>query len=162
MLGQSHWPALLKDCFRVLKPGGIIRLTECEIALSSSPALQHLQTLLTRILWQQGRTCSVDGRSMGMAHRLGKLLLDAGFEHLQHRPFVLDSSIYTSWHYRLVKEAEVTFSLLQPFLLSAGDIDEVGFEEMVQQMLFEMLHEEFTCLTFGLTAWAVKPVKSYL
>ncbi len=102
-LGQAYWPALLGESFRVMKPGGIMRLTECEIALSNSPALHYLQTLLTRALRQQCRTCSVDGRSMGMVHRLGKWLLDAGFEQLHQRPFVLDSSVYSSWHYRLVK-----------------------------------------------------------
>ena len=85
VLDKTAWPPLLVECRRVLKPGGVLRLTECETGLSSSAALQQMAGLLTHALWKQGRTFSLDGQTIGMAHRLGKLLLDAGLQEMQQR-----------------------------------------------------------------------------
>ena len=41
-LPQTGWPRLLRECFRVLRPGGLLRLTECIAAFSNSPAYETL------------------------------------------------------------------------------------------------------------------------
>lgn len=153
------WPNLLAECRRVLKPGGILRLTECEMGLSSSPALQQMASLLTHALWKQGRTFSADGQTLGIAHRLGKLLLDAGLERMQQRAFVLDTSSYCPLHYHAVKVTDLTFTLLGPSLLASGLVEEETWQDLMHQMCIEMLQEDFTCISFGLTAWASKPAE---
>jgi ubiquinone/menaquinone biosynthesis C-methylase UbiE len=89
---QATWPRLLKECRRVLKTGGVLQLSEMEYGVSSSPALQSLSSLLTEALRQQGRTFSVDGRSVGITHRLATLMKAAGFHSIRAHPFVLDAS----------------------------------------------------------------------
>src|SRR5262249_14111532 len=153
------WPGLLQECRRILRPGGILRLTECEVSLSSSPSVQRMMGLLSQALWKQGRTFSADGQSLGMVHRLGKLMLDAGFQDLQLRAFVIDSSAYQPWSYHVLKTVDVTFSPLKPYLLAAGMIEAQAFDDLQQQMLIEMLAEAYTCLTFGLTVWAHTPAE---
>lgn len=58
---KASWPVLLAECRRVLTPGGILLLSECERGISNSAALQRLEGWLTRALCEQGRTFSVDG-----------------------------------------------------------------------------------------------------
>ena len=45
-LDQTCWSRLIAECKRVLTPGGILRLVECEFSISSSLALQRLNGAL--------------------------------------------------------------------------------------------------------------------
>ncbi len=63
---KASWPVLLAECRRVLVPGGILLLSEAERSVSTSPALQCLECWLTRALFAQGRTFSVDGQTIGI------------------------------------------------------------------------------------------------
>ncbi len=59
-LDQACWPCLITECKRVLTPGGILRLTECEVGISNCPALQRLNNALYQALRKQGRTMLLD------------------------------------------------------------------------------------------------------
>ncbi len=159
-MDQVSWPVLLAECKRVVRPGGIVRLTEAEFGTSSSPALQTLGGYLIKALAQQKRTFSVDERSIGLAHVLGRLLRDAGFEQINRRPFCLVADYGTDQYYNSYKESEVTFALLKPYLTRAGFVDEETYNKLYQQMLLEMLQEDFTSISFGLTIWAKKPMQA--
>jgi SAM-dependent methyltransferase len=154
---RASWPVLLAECRRVLAPGGILLLSEGERGISTSPALQRLEGWLTRALWEQGRTFSVDGQTIGIVHMLGRLFQQAGFVGLEQRPFVLDASsdapLYaSSWH-----EFEVTYALLQPYLVGSGVVDAATYDRCYRWMLAETRHVDFRCLAFGLSAWGRKP-----
>jgi SAM-dependent methyltransferase len=152
-LRQQEWAPLLAECRRVLTPGGILRLSEWEICVSSSPALERMQGLLYQAFATQKRTFAVNGQSMGIAHQLGGLLREAGFERVQQRPLLLDGSCGAPLSYSLLTTIEVGFTLLKPYLLTLAVIDASGFEQLYQQMQCEMRADEFRCLCFGLTAW---------
>ena len=158
-LDTASWPGLLTECLRVLKPGGILRLTECEQSISSSPALQQLGRYLTQALYQQGRTFSADGQSIGIAHMLGTLLHHAGFVQLHKRAFLLDSSYGEPLYSASCKQMEVTFALLKPYLIRSGVVDEVTFDDLYYRMLMQTIHEDFCGVSFGLTAWGTKPAE---
>ena len=42
VLTPNTWPMLLRETFRICKPGGIIRLTETEMAITNSPAFEQM------------------------------------------------------------------------------------------------------------------------
>src|SRR6266566_3980781 len=50
------WPVLLQECLRVCRPGGIIRLTEAETAITNSPASEKMAGMLTLALKKAGRS----------------------------------------------------------------------------------------------------------
>jgi len=156
-LDQACWPCLVTECKRVLTPGGILRLTECEVGISNCPALQRLNNALYQALRKQGRTFSVDGHSIGIAHTLGKFLRDAGFEKIEQRPFLLDASLGSDLYYSSRKHTEITFLLLKPFLIGSGVMGETEFEALHRTMLLDMLQDDFTCVSFGLIAWGKLP-----
>lgn len=156
-LDQACWPHLVAECKRVLTPGGILRLTECEVGISSSLSLQRLSSALYQAMWKQGRTFSVDGHSIGIAHMLGKFLRDAGFEEIEQRPFLLDASLGADLYYCSRKHAEISFLLLKPYLIGAGVMGEAEFDALHRTMILDMLQDDFTCVSFGLTAWGKMP-----
>ena len=127
------------------------------MGISSSPALQQLGQYLTRALQAQGRTFSADGNTIGIAHRLGRLLQQASLQHIQRRAFLLDASAYSSLHQWAREENQITFAMLKPYLIKAGIVEETIYDQQYQQMLYEMMSEDFTSISFGLTAWGVKP-----
>jgi ubiquinone/menaquinone biosynthesis C-methylase UbiE len=156
-MDKSSWLPLLAECWRVLRPAGILRLTECELGISNSPALQRLSGYLYEALYKQGRTFSIDGHSIGITHMLGKLLREAGFEKIEKRAFLLDASCGTELYDSSRKVAEVSFALLKPYLVSSGVIEEEAFDTLYNDMILEMMQDDFTSVSFGIIAWGVKP-----
>jgi ubiquinone/menaquinone biosynthesis C-methylase UbiE len=156
LMDKGSWSPLLAECKRILKPGGLIRLTEGEAVVTNSAALQRLNNCLTQTMYKQGRTYSADGNSFGIAYILGTMLRNAGFEKIGKRPFILDASYGTEQHYSSCKDAETFFPLIKPFFLKSGLITEEEFDQLYQTMLIDTLGDDFTCITFELTTWGSK------
>lgn len=156
-MDRSGWPRLLVECARLLTPGGLLRLTECEMSVSNSSALQQLNGYLYQALACQQRTFSVDGRSIGIAHMLGQLLADAGFQQVEQRCFLLDSSYGVPLYEASCWECQTTYALLKPYLLQSGLVDAVTYDPLYQQMLQDLHDPHFRSVSFGLTIWGRTP-----
>ena len=156
-MDTDAWPQLLTECWRILRPGGIIRLTESEIGISNSQAYQDILAYFCEALAKQKRTYSVDGRSLGIAYRLPRLLREAGFQEIQSKAFSLDSSHSTPMHYPTFRNVETAYVLLKPFILQQVNVTEEEYDQRYNQMLTDIQKENFTCISFGLTVWARKP-----
>jgi ubiquinone/menaquinone biosynthesis C-methylase UbiE len=157
-MDQASWPLLIAECKRVLKPGGVLRLSENEMGVSSSLASQRIQDYLYHILAAQKRTFSVDGRTTGITHVLGKLLSDAGFEGIGQRPYVLDASAGADLHEVSCKDFEIALSLLKPYFIASKMIEEAEFDRLYNELLHDMKQPSFRSLLYGLTLWGFKPV----
>jgi len=154
---QATWPMLLTECRRVLKTGGVLQLSEMEYGVSSSPALQRLGGLLTEALWRQGRAFSVDGRSVGITHRLGALMKEAGFHCIRAHPFVLDASFEAALPVFLEQEYESTLRSLKPYFLRSGLVQEIEIDRLMEQMLQDIVQQDFCGLTYGLIVLGINP-----
>lgn len=159
VLDREHWPRLLAECVRVLVPGGLLRLTECEIGVSNCPAVERFNAALCQALYRDGRTFSLDGRTLGILHMLGKLLQDAGCVGLGQRPFVLDASAGTPLYDPCREDYEVTCALLQPYLQASGQFDDTSFEALYRELIEQLRDPDVRALTFGLTVWGSTPTQ---
>lgn len=156
-MNQESWPRLLTECKRILRPGGVIRLTESDGWTSNSSAVQQIFGYLCQVLVLQKRTFSLDGRSFGLVHHLGKLLRDAGFEKIEKRSFFIDSSSGADSHYAVYKDMELLFSLLKSYIIKSGLVEEEEYDRIYNRMLADMLSDDFTSISFGLITWGIKP-----
>ena len=157
-MDQASWPTLIAECLRMLKPGGILRISENEMGVSNSLAAQTIQGYLYRIMAAQKRTFSVDGITTGITHMLSKLLSDAGFERIGQRPYVLDASSGADLHVVTCKDYEVSLALIKPYLVASKMIEQAEFERLYNTLLLDMLQESFRSLLYGLTVWGFKPL----
>ncbi len=155
-LSPALWPELLAECLRVLKPGGMLRLTEIEGCISNSVPLQQLNACLFEAFRAQGRSFSVDGRSLGIVHMLGSLLKNAEFQDIGKRPFILDATYGEPFHYPASENTQISFLQLKPHLLASGLISSEAFDDMYTQLVIDLYNQNFICLTFGLMVWGIK------
>lgn len=156
-MSRNDWPELLKECMRILKPGGMLRLTEIEFGISNGPATEKLTGLFLKALSMTGRSFSPDGRHLGITPMLRSLMREAGFEHMRSVPHVLDASFGSEDHGPQAQNHALANRGLQPFLTRLDMINDEDFEEMYQQSVNEMHSEDFSSLWYILTVLGRKP-----
>ena len=159
MLPQK-WPKLLQECVRMVRPGGILRLTECEVAITSSPASEQLYGLLTQALKRAGQSFSPDGRTAGITPVLRRLLRDAGCHQLMHAAYAVDFSYGSEVYSGAYEDFQAAFKLIQPFFIRTGVATEEEIAPLYQQALLEMQQPDFCGIWYYLSVWGMKPEAS--
>ncbi len=154
----SVWPQFLLECKRVLRPGGIIRLTELEWGMSNMPAFERLSGLSMLALKRAGQSFSPSGIHVGILPVLPRLVKNAGFQAVKRQAYSIDFSYGADSHESFYEDIKIAFKLLQPFMLRWKAIDSAEeLETLYQQALDEMQAEEFCACTPLLTVLGVKP-----
>src|SRR5581483_11739750 len=158
-LSRTDWPKLVKECSRILKPGGILRLTEIEYGITNGSATERLTSLFLKALLATGRSFSPDGRTLGITPMLGYFMREAGFEHIRKVPYLLDGSFGSENHGAQVQNVSLATRGLQPFLVKLDLITDEDFEQTYQQSLGEMQADNFCSLWHILTVLGQKPAQ---
>ncbi len=154
---KTAWPQVLRECYRITRPGGILRLTELDTGgVTTSAAFNRLNLLTSRMV-QGVYGFSSDGDNLCLTPMLKTLLLQAGYQNIQQKPHTIDFSAGTDAYMDLYRNYEVFFQLLKPTLISTGIITEAEFDPLFQQMCNEMLSDDFRGIWYFLTAWGSKP-----
>jgi ubiquinone/menaquinone biosynthesis C-methylase UbiE len=151
------WPRLVQECLRLLRSGGLLRLTECEWCITNGEAFERLNGMGTRALKLAGRSFSPDGRQLGMSPMLGRFLLDAGFQRITIKGHAIDFSARMEAHDAYYQDYRVLFKLLQPFLVNMKVTTQEEVAWLYEQMLEEMRSDGFRGVAFLLTATGEKP-----
>lgn len=144
------WRKLLEEYQRVCRPGGVIRITESEWAVSNSPALTRLSELIVQAFSRAGHlfTPTRDG----LTSQLAPLLQQHGLQGVQTRVSTLHYQAGTlSWR-PFFEDITLVFRNVLPFLQKWTQVPE-DYEELYQQMLQEMQQPDFAATLDLLTAW---------
>jgi ubiquinone/menaquinone biosynthesis C-methylase UbiE len=155
-LSTHQWSALLQECYRITKPGGILRLTEAEWGFTNSAALEKLMRMDGLALYRAGHSFSPNGQTIGTANVLRLLLRRAGYETIQHKAHALDYSAGTEAHESNTQNMLVVCKMLQPFFEQVQVVTHEEFERLYEQMEEEMQSEDFCGIDYFLTVWGCK------
>jgi ubiquinone/menaquinone biosynthesis C-methylase UbiE len=155
-LSPEQWSGLLRECMRIVRPGGVIRLTENDV-VTTSLATDTAFSLFYRALTRAGQSFSPTGRVLGITSRLTHLLKKAGCTNIQYRAHALDFSAGTPNHETFCKVTSVFLTLMQPFLIGTGVTTQEELQNLLYQMEVEMYSDDFSAVMFLLTAWGEKP-----
>lgn len=158
-LNPALWPKLLGESYRILRPGGIFRVTELSEPLTNSAATGKLWGLFARALSATGRNYDPEGRHMGVVHQLPRLLRDAGLQDISIRGHGIDFSAGTPTWEGWYQNFSVVLKLIQPFFMKLGLTTEEEFDRLYQQMLGDMHSDQFTGLALYFTFWGTKPAE---
>ena len=156
---KSAWPTLLQECMRLLRPGGIVRLTECERTLSNSLAYEQLGDLIMHSLFASGASFSVDGKQIGITLMLGGFLRDAGFQNIHHASFAIDFSAEGDSQGYMYENSQIGFLLTRPFLRKMNpSMTEEYLIELSNQAMKDMGTSDFRAIWYYLSMWGSKPL----
>ncbi|SRR6266700_2276561 len=94
VLQREAWEPFLRECTRILRPGGTIRLTEPVEpgGMTNSSAYERVNGLMAQLLRARGYAFSVDDRTHGMALRLPRMLRDLEYQHVHLLSHALEIS----------------------------------------------------------------------
>jgi ubiquinone/menaquinone biosynthesis C-methylase UbiE len=151
-LPAAMWPQFVRELSRVTRPGGFIRLTESEWwYFSTSPALETLNSMVIKSIQVQGGY-SQTGRFTGILPLLGNLLRQAGCVNIKLVSHVIDFSYGTDAYEGFRHDASIVFKLFQPFIVRMQVAPQSELDDLYNQMVLEMLQEDFHGLMLPLTA----------
>ena len=151
------WSRFMQECLRIMRPGGVVRLTEPEYPLSNSLVVEKLGALLTKAMQVAGQSFSPDGRHVGITPMLGRFLRDAGCQDIQKAAYVLDSSMGTEEHLSQYQNTMVFLKLVQSFIIKMELITQEEVDQLYQRALTEMMSDDYCSLWYFLSAWGEKP-----
>ena len=156
-LPTAAWPQTLHAFVRIVRPGGIIRLTETDLPISSSTAYAQLGGLISQALFQTQRSFSPTGRLLSMTPVLKRLLQNIGCQQVQHMVAEVNFSAGTPAHEEMIQDISQTYRLVLPFLVAAAVTTQQEVEQLYQRMLTELTSERFDAVAFSLIAWGTRP-----
>lgn len=148
------WPKLLSEYQRVSRPGGVIRITEPEILVTSpSPALAVLFELMLAALSQAGHLFTP--QNDGLTSHLAGLLSRSGFENIQTRVSTLQYHAGAPEGHYAYEDARYLFRTIVPFLRKWTRVPE-DYETIYQQAMNDMQQSDFVIISRMLTAWGTR------
>ena len=158
------WPTLVQECVRILRPGGVLRLTETDSwGKSNSPAFERLMDATYRATSLTGHSFDPSGHTFGITPMLERLLTRAGLQDIGSKAHAINFSTGAVAHQAMYQNFRVFFKLVEPFVLkarsafpTAGLPDQEELDHLYEQMLLEMLADDFVGIFYLLTVWGVK------
>jgi len=154
----SQWPAFLRECFRLLKPGGVICSTEYEgMGITTSSPLTRFNALFVEAMRRNGQGFTPIGEQLGLTAVQAYLLAQAGCERVQQQASVINYSKGMSGHTWMVENLTTGMKLIQPFIIRQKVATLAELESLYLAGLEEMMEDAFCGIIFLHTAWGYKP-----
>lgn len=153
---RDRWPDLIAECYRVLRPGGILRLTETEFDITTSAALETYVALIARMTHRFGMSFSPTGHQISITAKLPSLLRATGFQHVNIRAHAIEYSYGTPAHMSLYQDYKAALALGRTFVLKYADITSQDYDQLCEQVFVEMQNPDFCDIWYLLTVWGYK------
>jgi ubiquinone/menaquinone biosynthesis C-methylase UbiE len=158
---KEAWPKLIQECMRITRPGGIIRFTETDYLVTSatnSMALSRLNRLIVRAFCRTGRSfCEdEDGYQLAVTPMVRSFFEEAGYHTICEQAHGLNYSPGTYAYKSMSKNLQIAQKLVQPFLIKAGVATADELDQVYQQMLIDLLREDFHSTWYFMSTYGRK------
>ncbi len=151
-----EWPDLLLEMQRVVRPGGIIRLTECEIGTHTmSQALTQFYEVGMHAFYRAGYLFTQE--HAGITKHLAELLTKSWCEGVQTKSYPLTFRAGTPEGEAFKEDMEYIFQMTRPFIQKWGGVPE-NYDAIYRQSRKDMEQPDFFVIWPHLTAWGHKPL----
>jgi ubiquinone/menaquinone biosynthesis C-methylase UbiE len=151
-----EWTKLLLEYQRVLRPGGIARITEMKgLIENNSPALTQLGNISLEAFYRSGRLWTPD--SDGVTSQLERLMTQHAFENIQTRVHILVLRPGTNACQNFYEDVAIGYRVALPFFHKWVQVPS-QYQEIYQQALKEMQQPDFVATWTLLTVWGTTPL----
>jgi predicted O-methyltransferase YrrM len=157
-LPMAAWPLFLAECQRLLRPGGLLVLVECENPISTSPALERLNIAYANACRRAGTGYTPSGSGVGITAVLSFWLRQAGYARVQDQVQAIDFSCGTAAHADLLSYFQTLLPLTTPFLVRMGAITPHKADILSQQALAEITTPGFCAIWYFRSVWGERSV----
>lgn len=156
ILPCQYWDTLLGECYRILKPGGMVRLIEptCNV-IEGAPSAHEFNVIMMRTFYQFGKTFSE--HEYGVAAALNRLFHASPFVDVQQQAYFLDCSAWAPLFEPLTENFILSVKMLKPLVLAYGGITEEHFEALLALSMDEMYDPQYANLWGLMSFQARKP-----
>ena len=148
------WPNLLQEYQRVAKPGGTIRITECDISASNMPAYNTLCELSIEVMARAGHFSSPERN--GITRMLESIMQQSGLLDLRPRVHMLEYHAGTPEGELFAEDVKHVFRTGLPFFRKWTKVPE-NYGQLYDQMVQEMQRPDFVATWRLLTVWGTNP-----
>jgi ubiquinone/menaquinone biosynthesis C-methylase UbiE len=153
----STWPELVRECQRILKPGGTLCLIEGEnFGTSNSAALEGYNALAVDAMRRGGHCFSPAGNMFGITPVLPRLLEDQGFQQVEQRAFACNFSAGHKFHDAVYASNKTGLKLIQPFLIHWDVANQAKIDILYERTLQDMQAPDFCAQIFYIAATGQK------
>lgn len=160
VLHRDVWPRFLSECWRIVRPGGVLRLTEVQdMGVTSSAAYEQFRHLCARAIAHVGYGFSVDGESIDLSPMLPRLLRAASFHQVHHAAYALEVSAETEYWMGFFQYANMTCQMVLPLLIKTGIGSQQEVEHLRQQFLSDFQQQAFCGMWHYMSVWGSKPAE---
>lgn len=134
---RELWPRFIKDCWRILAPGGFLRVIQEDAnIMCNSPAMHQYHVLGSQALQRSGASFYSD--QLGVIPRLPGMFERAGFQIQSQRHHIIDVSHGTEGYQLAYEDYKILLANLRPFLVKWGVATPEEANACYQQFLHEM------------------------
>lgn len=154
---RDKWPGFFAECLRILRPGGILRVTEFEWGMSNKPYHEEACHKIHQALSRMGHNFSPTGLHYGVIPMLPRLFRNAGLQHISTMAHLIDYSFDMDGHEGFYHDYAVVLGVLEPLVVHAQVATADEWHELVPKALAEMQDEDFCAVWTTVTVWGNKP-----
>jgi ubiquinone/menaquinone biosynthesis C-methylase UbiE len=143
VLKREGWLSFLAECNRLLRPGGILRLTEVDtMGDTLSPSLARLNELAMQLFWKAGYGFSPNGHSFAMLPGFFRLLKQVGFSERHMTSSVIDSSADSPNWANCSHNTQIIFQQMKPLFIHYGLLGSEAFDLLYEQAMNDIYADE--------------------
>jgi len=155
-LFPQQWAGLFHECRRLLKPGGMLRVTEFEMGISNAPAHEELIDLWIQAMRVTGRSLSPTNRHLGLLCELLPMLQEARFHHTVMLSTMINYSKGAPMHTEWVKDYLIMSQIALPLLVELELVTQERAEMLSLQQIDELDMLSFHAILPVVTVWGTK------
>ncbi|QBD79915.1 methyltransferase domain-containing protein [Ktedonosporobacter rubrisoli] len=152
------WNSLLAECRRLLRPEGVVRLSEAEWGFTNMPGLETFCALMNQAIQLELHSFSPTGRHLGVTPMMKLFLRRAGFQHIGQKAHVLDYSAGSQAHGGVADDYKLLMQLSRPLFLRTRVASQEELDALYEQVMDELQEEDCCALSFILTVWGRAPL----
>lgn len=154
---REMWPMVLKECMRILRPGGMLRITDFEPDYSNKVYFGRALSMLLRAMARGGIAFAPEGWRIGIIPALPGLFRSAGLQKIGQMAHLVEFSTGTEAHESFYHNTATGYQLVGPFIEKTGVATAAEWQDTYKRGLTEMFEEDFRAAWTFLTVWGYTP-----